>query len=233
MLLIAPTYSVAIDPGDQVVAAPGTTLLAEVANDGLLDGTYEATLTLDGTELEDVAVETPAGETATAELAMPDDLSAGAHTVELGGETLDFTALTPPEYKVGKLKVEPDVQKVKATVGVSATVRNVGEAYGTFPGVLKVNGKEAATSDVVVEGNGGTSVVEFELRAPEAGRLQARRGRLEGQGRHRQAGAARQRCGHQRTPWAGGSTSSSSTTGTPSDCMVCLTAFEVLRQAAR
>lgn len=144
-------------------------MLAEVQNGGLLGGTYVATLTLDGTELDEVSVETPAGETATAELTMPDDLSAGAHTVELGGETLEFTALTPPEYEVGKLKVDPDVQKVKATVGVSATVRNVGEAYGTFLGVLKVNGKEAATSDVEVEGNGGTNVVEFEFERPKPG----------------------------------------------------------------
>jgi hypothetical protein len=169
VLLVAPTYSVTIDPGEQVVAAPGSTLLAVVDNDGLLDGTYEATLVLDGDELEDVAVAAPAGETATTELAMPDDLTAGPHTLELGDETLEFTALTPPEYKVARLLVDPDVQKVGATVRVSTTVSNTGEATGTFPGVLKVNGEEAATSEVVVEGNGGASSVQFEFERPRPG----------------------------------------------------------------
>lgn len=169
ILLIAPAYCVTLDPGEQVVAAPGSVIVASVDNQGMLTGTCEATPKLDDVELDEVAIEAPAGETATGEIALPDDLAAGPHTLEFSGETLEFTALTPPEYKVGKLKVDPGVQKVKATVGVSATVRNVGEAYGTFPGVLKVNGKEAVTSDVVVEGNGGTSVVEFEFERPKPG----------------------------------------------------------------
>jgi hypothetical protein len=168
VLLIAPAYSVTLDPGEQVVAAPGSVIVAQVDNQGMLDGTCEATPKLDDAELDACAVESPAGEKASGEIALPDDLAAGPHTLEYAGETLEFTALTPPEYKVGKLNVDPGVQKVKAPVAVTVTVRNEGEATGTFAGVLKVNGKEAASSDVEI-GGGSSRLVDFEFERPKPG----------------------------------------------------------------
>jgi hypothetical protein len=167
-LLLTPTYAVALEPADQIVAAPGSAFVAVVDNEGLLTGTYGDTPELDGVALTEASVEVAGGKTGRVEIVLPDDLSAGEHTLELGGTTVAFKALTPPDYKVGKLKVEPSVAAVKDLIRVSALVENRGEAIGTFPGVLKVNGKEAATCETEIAG-GESRLVTWTLKQQKAG----------------------------------------------------------------
>lgn len=171
-LLLAPTYDVALEPQEQIVAAPGSAFAALVDNEGALSGTYREVPELDGTALPEAVVEVAGGATGTVVIALPDDLSAGEHTLALGDATVAFKALTPPDYRVGKLKVEPAVAAVKDPVDVSVMVENRGEATGTYPGVLEMNGKEAATDETEIPG-GESRLVSWTLQesTPHACRL--------------------------------------------------------------
>ena len=151
-LLVAPTYSATVMPPKQVVASAGSRVPVKVANNGALGGTFRETPTLDGQAIAEVSGDVAAGKTATIDIVLPDDLSAGEHKLEIDGVQFAFTALTPAEYKVGKLKVDPGVVKVKGQVTVSANVKNTGEAAGTYPGVLEADGKQAATAPTEIAG---------------------------------------------------------------------------------
>lgn len=151
-LLVAPTYSATVKPPKQVVASAGSRVPIEVANNGALGGTFRETPTLDGKAIAEVSGDVAAGEIATIDIVLPDDLSVGEHKLEIDGVEFAFTALTPAEYKVGKLTIEPEVAKPKQEVTVTAKVKNIGEATGTYPGVLAAGGKEVAAAETEIAG---------------------------------------------------------------------------------
>jgi hypothetical protein len=168
VLLVAPTYSVTVKPPEQVVAAPGSRVPIEVANEGALGGTFRKQPTLDDAEIAEVSGDVAAGAVTMIDVVLPDDLAAGPHTLEIDGVEYAFTALTPPAYKVGKLKVEPKVAKVKSDVTVTVNVRNTGEATGTYPGALTAGGKDVAASATEIAG-GKTVPVRVTFTTGKAG----------------------------------------------------------------
>ena len=186
VLLLMPVYSVEVVPPEQVVAAPGSIVPVEVTNGGALGGTYEAEPTLDGGAIASVSGEVSAGDATLVDVVLPDDLSAGAHTLAVGDVEYRFTALTPPDYKVGRLKVEPAVVKPKQEVTVTVTVKNRGEATGDYPGTLDAGGKEVGAAETEIAG-GESETVRVQLHAREARQGEAGDRRLEGVADGRQA----------------------------------------------
>ena len=170
VLLLMPAYAVTVKPPEQVVAAPGSTITVEVANNGALGGTYRQKPTLDGDAIAEVSGDVAAGDVTAVDVELPDDLAAGPHTLDVGGVQYAFTALTPPEYKVGKLKVEPRVVKPKQEVTVSVKVKNSGEASGLYPGELKAGGKDVGAAGTEIAG-GETGWVRVRFTPVKVGAL--------------------------------------------------------------
>ena len=124
---------------------------------------------MDGKEVAEVSGEVTAGKTTKLEVALPDDLAAGEHALEVGGTSFAFTALRPAEFEVGKLAVDPEVAKVRQEIAVAVNVENTGEATGMFPGVLEADGKEAATAPTEIAG-GERVPVYIRFSQPKCGK---------------------------------------------------------------
>lgn len=148
----------------------------EVANVGGADGTYAATLTVDGnvTDTKEVAV----GAGATETVSFTCIVEPGTHSLELNGLTSTVTALKPAEFKIVSLSV-PAETITGAAVTINADVTNVGEAEGTYTPKLTVNGAEVLTKDVVVA-PGIVETVSFLLTEETPGTCTIRLGGLTG-----------------------------------------------------
>lgn len=166
---LLPNYSVKLVPPRQVVAAPGSHYAAVVANSGRLAGTRAIPFSVDGTAQTPVAVKVGGHATANAELPLPDSLTPGTHTLKMGDATIRFTALTPPDYREGKLKLSAPVVKVGDSISLQILVANRGEADGTYPGEFTVNGKQEDVQPTTVAGNDSAQLV-FTVSRTKPGR---------------------------------------------------------------
>ena len=230
VLLLMPVYSVEVVPPDQVVAAPGSVVPLDVTNDGALPGTFESEPTLDGTAIAAVSGDVAAGDTSLVEVVLPDDLAPGEHTLVVEDVEYPFTALTPPDYKVGKLKVTPKVVKPKQDVTVTVTVKNRGEAAGEFPGTLEVGGKEVGADETWIDG-GGHQLVRVTFKPDKLGRAKLAMG--EAKASLMVVKPVRPANGAiLRNTLAGGSGKVVFKTGYPEDVMFCLTTAKKAKQAA-
>jgi hypothetical protein len=164
---VLPSYSFTLAPKGQIVAAPGSKFQATVKNAGLAGGTFKQTLTVDDGQPVSVTVKVGSRGTTTADLPLPDTLTPGKHTLKFGAQSLEFTALTPARLKLGKLSIDKPVVKRGGKVTLTMLVYNLGEADGTFPGVLKLNGKAVETTPSPVKGTSST-MVTFEVREKQA-----------------------------------------------------------------
>ncbi len=167
-LLVPAHYSITLRPVGQVVAAPGSKLAVSVKNAGLLSGTLSARVTVDGAAQNGVTT-TVAGRAAkTFDIVLPASLTAGRHTVVVGGSSLVVTALRPASFHVFGLSCTPDQATVHDTVVVDADVANDGQATGVFSGALKIDGKAVATRPTTVAG-AATATLSFSVRRTRPG----------------------------------------------------------------
>jgi hypothetical protein len=164
---VLPSYSFTLAPKGQIVAAPGSKFQATVKNGGLAGGTFKQTLTVDGGQPVDVTVKVTGRGSSTADLPLPDSLTPGKHTLKFGAKTVEFTALTPARLKLGTLSIDKPVVKLGGKVTLSLLIYNRGETDGTFPGVLKLNGKQVETTPAAVKGS-STAMVTFHVRQKQA-----------------------------------------------------------------
>lgn len=163
-LLVPPHYTVTLSPGEQVVAAPGSVILATVENTAPLSGTWKVEPTLDGKPIEAVAQKVSGRDTEVIEVALPDDLAAGRHEIVVGGVSLSFKALTPPDFTTGAMFFEPEIAKVGESAAVSVTVHNSGEAFGEYPGDLYVNGRKDSAERPVIQGGSSQTITYYVTR---------------------------------------------------------------------
>jgi len=150
----------------EAVSGETTTVTVDVTNIGGTEGTYTATLKVDGVEVETREVTVAAGAKETLTWRITEE-APGTHDVATDGLSGSFKVLKPAVFEVASLVVpsEPVLATSPATVEVQ--VENVGEVEGTYTVTLQVNGEEMA-QDVVV-GGGDTEVVSFSISMDRQG----------------------------------------------------------------
>lgn len=148
-----------ITPG-QIVAGERFTASTEITNVGGAEGTYVATLTMDGNITDTKEVTVAAGATEIVSF-MCDVETPGTHSLELNGLSTTVTALKPAEFEIVSLTVPAEVVKGEV-VTITADITNAGEVEGTYKASLKINAVEVDTKDVVVAA-GDTETISFEL----------------------------------------------------------------------
>ena len=84
-------------------------------------------------------------------------------------------ALLPAKFHVSPLRADRSVAKIRQSIGVTASVENVGDISGTFPGSLTLNGQEVDAQPVEV-GPGETQAMSFDVTKASAGRARLRLG---------------------------------------------------------
>lgn len=146
----------------EVAKGEPTTVTADVENISGREGTYIATLTIDGVEAETKEVILTAGGKETVVFTVTKDIP-GTYYVELGelSGTLRVRELKPAEFKVVDLSVPEGVLPGQAAT-ITASVTNTGEVEGDFTAGLVVNGTEVATETVAVA-PGVTETMSFTL----------------------------------------------------------------------
>jgi len=150
----------------QIVAGEPIVAEVNVSNIGGADGDYSANLTIDGRSVETKSVTVLAGATETISFTCCLE-GAGIHTVGLGSITETVTALRPAEFEIGSLSLPPEVIEGEA-IEIKADIKNTGEVEGTCPVILKVDGVEVGTKDVIVAA-GESKTVSFQLTRDKPG----------------------------------------------------------------
>jgi len=137
-------------------------LIADIENIGEVEGTYTATLKVDGAEVEVKDMVVAAGDTQTISFELTKD-DPGLCTIDLDGLTgeVNFRELKPAEFKIGSLSISPNPAKVGEETSIKISIRNVGEARGTYMATLVVDGVVDQTREVTVAGGTSDSVVFF------------------------------------------------------------------------
>jgi|GEM_PF-2590788 len=141
-----------VSPSQTLPGAP-VTVSALVSNTGDLNGTYNATLTHDGTAVDNVSSELTGG-AAERVVFTTDFQSAGTYTVSiegLPGESV--TVLEPADVSYENLQVTPTDLTTGETVAARVDVNNTGDAAGRFTVVLKDDGTPIAYRTGVIAGN--------------------------------------------------------------------------------
>lgn len=149
-----------ISPTEVVKGEPATVTI-DVGNTGGSEGTYIATLTIDGVETESKEITLAAGSTETVVFTVTKD-TPGTYRVELGELSGILKVLRPAEFKIGHLVITPKLVLVGEPAIANVEITNVGEATDTLKAILKVDGVEVETKEVIILG-GETKAVSFEV----------------------------------------------------------------------
>ena len=158
--------SLSITPTD-VVGGEEVTVTADVSNVGETEGTYTVILKVNGVEVGTKDFLVAAGDSKAVSFRLTED-DPGTYTIDLEGLTGTFRVLKPAEFKVSNLRITPEEVKVGGDATLKVNIKNTGEVEGTCPVILKVNGVEAETKEVVVAA-GGIKAISFELTKGEPG----------------------------------------------------------------
>lgn len=150
----------------EAVSGETTTVTVDVTNIGGTEGTYTATLKIDGVEVEtrEVTVAASAKETLTWRIT---EEAPGTYHVAMDGLSGSFKVLKPAEFEVASLVVPSEPVEATSPATVEVQVENVGEVEGIYMVTLQVNGEEM-TQDVVVSA-GDTEVISFSLSMDRQG----------------------------------------------------------------
>ncbi len=136
----------------EVVGGEPTTVRVDVENIGGSEGTYTATLKIDGVEMETKEVTVAAGTKGTVTFRITKE-AAGSYQIGVNGLTGTLKVskvLKPAELEVSSLEVTPELVLPGQEATVEAGVTNVGEVKGTFMTTLAVNGIETDTRPVTL-----------------------------------------------------------------------------------
>ena len=168
-----PHYEVIV-PGDKrVILDSSPEMTVEVSNRGLFPGTFSATYSVAGVAQSPVEVYLASGETQPVSLPLSPSSSRAPHLLQLGSVGILAEVVLPATFRVRPLKVSAPVAKVGQGVRVDATVRNVGDIAGNFPGSLRVNGTEVdASPSTIGPGQSAPLSLVFSRSSPGRCRIQ-------------------------------------------------------------
>jgi hypothetical protein len=150
--------AVDISPAEVASGVPAM-VKADVENIGEAEGTYKATLTIDGAEVETKEVAVAPGTKETLVFSVIRE-APGTYQVGVGGLASTLKVLKPAQFTVSDLIISPPEAEVGEEVIVTVSVKNVGEAEGIYAGTLKIDGMEVERKDVTVAG-GSTQTLTF------------------------------------------------------------------------
>ena len=137
-----PHYQVIVPADKRVALDEAPAMTVTVKNRGLFAGTYSAVYKLSGQAVSVVRLPLSAGEELPVALSLPPDSPRAPHLLELGSTAIHVEVVRPTTFHVGLLKVDPAVAKVRQAMKVVASIQNTGAISGTFPGVMRANGRE-------------------------------------------------------------------------------------------
>jgi len=153
-------------PGEVVSGQP-TTISAEVRNTGNVVGDYTACLVVDETEVASKTITLAPGVTGTVSFTVTKE-TPGSYPVRVGELKGTLKVLEPARFEVSDVEVYPNPVVVGDRATVTATVRNIGEAGGTFTASLKVEGVLEDSNDITLDG-GGSGPVTFSVSRDSVG----------------------------------------------------------------
>lgn len=139
-----------ISPSEVEVGQP-VTVSADLHNVAETETTYHSSLLWQGkgVETKDVTVAGSSRKRVTFTWA---PAASGTYEVELLGLSGSLKVLKPAEFKIVNLDIAPNPVKVGEQVTITATIKNVGEATGTYDASLLVDGVVLQTTEVTLAG---------------------------------------------------------------------------------
>jgi oligopeptide transport system substrate-binding protein len=135
---------------EKILAGESVTLNAVIKNLGGVEGTYTAKFKLDGIEANSQTI--IVGPESTQKISFITKPEAGTHTFEFNGISKTVTVLKPASLKITSLNTSPEVIFPGQVVSLEAEVFNDGSIKGGANITLFVNGKEADSLTVSLEG---------------------------------------------------------------------------------
>jgi len=151
--------------------------LVDVANTGTQAGTYDATLSVNGTVASRQGVPLDVGQTTTLHFVIEAG-APGVHTVEVGDARATHTVLEPASVALSALRLTTNPAETGGKLAAAVTVGNQGGATGTFTVNVTIDDEDAATQKVTLAG-GELTTVEIPLAVPGPGRHTVAVGELE------------------------------------------------------
>jgi hypothetical protein len=143
-----------VDPGETVIAS------IMIENQGDLTGTYEASLILDNTVVQNKTVTLSGGDSETLVFNIILD-TVGEHQVSLGGLTATFVVKQPPAaaaFTVNELKINPNTVNAGEKANISVYIKNTGDLAGTYSLTLSIDDVAVETREVTLDGGGSMTV---------------------------------------------------------------------------
>ena len=137
-----PHYQVIVPTDKRVALDEAPAMTVTVKNRGLFSGTYRALYKLSGQAVSVIRLPLNAGEEKTVALSLPSDSPRAPYMLEVGSTEIPVEVVRPAKFRVELLEVNPAVAKVRQAVKVVGSIKNTGAISGTFPGVMRANGKE-------------------------------------------------------------------------------------------
>jgi len=147
-----------VSPSQVEVHQP-VTVTANLLNAAETQATYHCCLACQGKEVEakDITVAGDSIEKVTFTLSQD---TSGMYNIELLGLSGSLKVLKPAEFKIVNLDIATNPVKVGERVPITATIKNVGEATGSYDASLLVDGAVLQTTKVTLAG-GATETVSF------------------------------------------------------------------------
>ena len=139
-LSLSPT---SVTPGETV------TITAKVTNTGGTEGSYTATLKINGAAQATKEVTLAPDASTTVSFTVEAGDTAGDYAVEIDGQSTTFT-VTAAGFTVSNLSLSPTSVTPGETVTITAKVTNTGGTEGSYTATLKINGAAQATKEVTL-----------------------------------------------------------------------------------
>lgn len=132
---------------DAIGTGETATVKVDVTNVGKAEGTYTATLTIDGTvvETKDVTATPRTTQTVTFSIAKE---AVGDYNAEVGGLTGTLHVVKPAEFVFSNLKIQSAIDQGEGYYHITVDVENIGALPGIYQIGCKVNDNELGTTGV-------------------------------------------------------------------------------------
>jgi hypothetical protein len=154
---------------DKVAVNAATTISVDIANTGNAEGTYLATLNIDGNLAEEksVTIAAEGSEKVSFEVTKEEP---GSYEIDVNGLTATLNVLRPAAFKVANMTVSPTevLSGWDTPITVSVEISNTGEMAGEYEAALSINGTGTEAKTVTVAPS-ATEKVEFTLVKDEGG----------------------------------------------------------------
>jgi len=170
-----PHYDVVVPSDKRVILDSSPEFTVKVRNRGLFPGTFRAAYSVAGEDQSPVQLALSAGETKDVALPLAPNTSRAQHLLRLGSANMLVEAVLPATFRVHGLELSAPVAKVGQSIRVDATVENVGDLAGNFPGLLRANGSEVGSSPSTV-GPGESASLSYVFSRRSVGRCHVQLG---------------------------------------------------------